>query len=434
MTDSENAPSESQPIVPIQDPPRRDPVLRQVAWSDILPWTVIFRALPISLGASVLLLALIGSWLTPIGWQVGGELFLEGNVDNVVLRRCRSILEGWPHISNVSGYSNKRNPADVLVALAERAAIPLSILSHSAGDKLQAWAYLVFGLSWSMGVWSIFGGAIARMTMLRVGRNARCGPIEAVTYCGRRCLSFWGAPLLPLAGVAVGGAFIALLGFMMHSDVFASIAAAGWIGVLLIGILLSLLLVGIGFGWPFMWCAVAAEKDGDAFDALSRSFAYVYQRFLRLMAYVSLAVCVGWLGWLILVFFTTLSLDITHLFVSLGMGDELTRVAFGQKGSFVTDSLGFWETLWVSIPVSYPYAAFWTSAAVIYLLRRYDIDGAEFDAVYAEEDEDRLPLPSLAADPDGVPKVDANEAKSEDTPANEDSPTGDREQTNEESS
>jgi hypothetical protein len=397
MTDSENDTSQ-------QNAPRRDPVLRQVAWGDILPWTVLFRALPVSLGGSVLLLAMVGSWLTPVGWQVGGDLFLDESVDTTTLREARPRLEDWPWLSESADFAD--GPNAVLVALSERAMIPRTLLNYSDGRHIEVWAYLVFGLIWSTAVWSIFGGAIARMTLLRVGRNARCGPIEAVRYCGRRCLSFWGAPLLPLAGVAAGGLFIIVLGFMMRSDVFATVAAAGWFGVLLIGILLSLLLVGVGVGWPMMWCAIAAEKDGDAFDALSRSFSYVYQRFLRLLAYVCLAVFIGWLGWIVLVFFVSLTLDITRLFASIGMGAELASATFGQDGASVPDSVRFWERLWLSIPVSYPYAAFWTSAAVIYLLRRYDIDGAEFDAVYTEEDEDRLPLPSLAADPEGVPKVD----------------------------
>lgn len=425
MTDSE--PTASKPSTP---PPeyRRDTVVRRVAWRDILPWTRLFRALPLSLGVSVLTFALVASWLTPLGWQVGASLFLDGITiaeqdDATRLAAARSTLEDWPSMQLGPAPSLEQPatrvlelrrgwqpaasaaPVSVLRQLAQRILIPRQILTGRLAQRAEPWAYLAFGLLWSMLVWSSLGAAIARMTVLRVGRNARCGPVTAMKYCLQRCLSFWGAPLLPLAGVFGGAALLMLLGLAMRVDAIAAVVGVGWILILFGGTLLSLLLMGVTMGWPLMWCAVVTEKDGDAFDALSRSFAYVYQKFLRLAAYIAIAATVGWIGSVILTFFVVLTLELIQMFVTIGAGPEFDASHTTIGADWPNDGVQFWIMAWSSLPACYPFAAFWTSAAVIYLLRRNDIDGTEFDEVYSREDADRLPLPSLAADPQGVPQV-----------------------------
>jgi hypothetical protein len=226
----------------------------------------------------------------------------------------------------------------------------------------------------------------------------------------------WGAPLLPLTGVALIAAITAVVGALMRVTVLAGPVAVGWGGLLILGLLNSLLLVGIGIGWPLMWCCVAAEKDGDAFDALSSAFAYVYQQFVRLIVYVVLAVCIGWVGSQILAFFVSLTLDTTQLFVGWGIGSEFRSDNF-QQNSVQSTAIQVWNQLWYSLSSAYPYAAFWTSASIIYLLRRREIDQTDFDQVHSSEDDDPLPLPSLDTDSQGVPKVAANDAEQADTSA-----------------
>jgi hypothetical protein len=379
---------------------------------------MLFRVVPLSLGTSVLLLALIGSWLNTVGWRVSGHLFLDDvRVTTGVLQNSRRQLEEWPGASahEVENLGVFAGPSVALASLKRLAMLPLTLVA-SAPRRIEVCAYVVFGLMSSMLIWSVFGSAIARMTMLRVGRGHRCGPLEAVSYCGRRCLSMWGAPLLPLTGVALIAAITAVVGALMRVTVLAGPVAVGWGGLLILGLLNSLLLVGIGIGWPLMWCCVAAEKDGDAFDALSSAFAYVYQQFVRLIVYVVLAVCIGWVGSQILAFFVSLTLDTTQLFVGWGIGSEFRSDNF-QQNSVQSTAIQVWNQLWYSLSSAYPYAAFWTSASIIYLLRRREIDQTDFDQVHSSEDDDPLPLPSLDTDSQGVPKVAANDAEQADTSA-----------------
>ena len=78
---------------------------------------------------------------------------------------------------------------------------------------------------------------------------------------------------------------LVVLGLLMRLDVFAFLAGLAWPFVLLLGLLMAILLLGALVGWPLMWATVSVEGT-DAFDALSRSYAYTYQRPWRLLWYV----------------------------------------------------------------------------------------------------------------------------------------------------
>ena len=67
---------------------------------------------------------------------------------------------------------------------------------------------------------------------------------------------------------------------------------------LVAGLLMAILLLGLLFGWPLMWATISTEET-DSFDALSRSYAYVFQRPLHYLFYAFVAGVVGWLGWLL---------------------------------------------------------------------------------------------------------------------------------------
>jgi len=61
---------------------------------------------------------------------------------------------------------------------------------------------------------------------------------------------------------------------------------------------MTLLLVGVLLGWPLMWATISVEGT-DSFDALSRTYAYVFQKPLRYAAYIGFAVIIGLLGWIV---------------------------------------------------------------------------------------------------------------------------------------
>ena len=138
-------------------------------------------------------------------------------------------------------------------------------------------------------MWGLFGGAIARIAALKFTRDEAPDLPGALRHAGSKWIVVQhGAAAGARRGPAVFGVQLAILGWIMRLDFLAMVAGFAWPFVLLLGLLMAILLIGALAGWPLMWATVGVEGT-DAFDALSRSYAYTYQRPLRLLWYVLLA-------------------------------------------------------------------------------------------------------------------------------------------------
>ncbi len=228
-----------------------------------------------------------------------------------------------------------------------------------------------------------------------------------------------------------------------------------WPFALLLGLLMAILLIGALVGWPLMWATVAVEGT-DAFDALSRSYAYTYQRPLRLLWYVVLAAVLAAVSMFIVKLFATSAISLGNWSISWGLDKETYRAdrgaAAGHGGrtrarltpapvttttgslqgpvlalatpprrtkwhacGWPTRRFAFGNRSWAHWPPD-TRLAFCSSrrSASISLLRK-DIDGAEMDEVYVE-DEPEFGMPPLADDHvTGVPEVQTDLSSPEST-------------------
>jgi hypothetical protein len=272
------------------------------------------------------------------------------------------------------------------------------------------------------------------------------------------------APTLALAGAAVFGIQLAILGAIMRVDFLAMIAGFIWPFTLLLGLLMAILLIGALAGWPLMWATVAVEGT-DAFDALSRSYAYTYQRPLRLLWYVLVAAVLAAVSMFIVKLFATSAISLGNWAVSWGLDEPTYREIVaplpkspnkeGSAGTLriTTDSSGtlaltgeapateegpllaapetddelagtrwlaatairFWKSFLGALAAGYQAGFLFVAAVGVYLLLRKDIDGAEMDEVYVE-DEPEFGMPPLADDHvTGVPEVQTDLASPEST-------------------
>ena len=119
---------------------------------------------------------------------------------------------------------------------------------------------------------------------------------------------------------------MAILGLLLRRDVGVLLVGLVWPLALLAGLVMALLLLGLGFGWPLMWATISTEGT-DSFDALSRTYAYVFQRPLRYLFYVLVAGVIGWLGWLLVQTFAGAVISLS--FWAAGWG----TAAFGSTNS-----------------------------------------------------------------------------------------------------
>ncbi|MFO0928909.1 MAG: hypothetical protein U0736_18125 [Gemmataceae bacterium] len=126
--------------------------------------------------------------------------------------------------------------------------------------------------------WSFFGGAITRIAAVQITRGERIGLLEAVRFTGKRFGSYVFAPLFPLAMVFFLTIILAVFGMLHLIPVVGDVLIDGllWPIPLLIGLVMAGVLVGL-VGWPLMATTVSTEGT-DSWEAVSRTYSYVYQR------------------------------------------------------------------------------------------------------------------------------------------------------------
>jgi len=456
--------------------------LREVSWNELFRWLVLLRAVRIALLARVLVLGALGLAATALGWWAI-DWALSGTTDPVVKGpEWRTTMSGWlwdtsPEFSIVtSAQSADALFRQVASGLAEA---PVSLWLYLTrpfinlfdGD-LTGVGFVYFALCgvWELLVWAVFGGAIARIAALKFTRDEAPDFPGALRHSISKISSYGMAPLLALAGAAVFGLQLVILGWVMQLDFLAMVAGIVWPFTLLLGLLMAILLIGALAGWPLMWATVGVEGT-DAFDALSRSYAYVYQRPLRLLWYVLFAAVLAAVSMFIVKLFATSAISLGNWAVSWGLDDAAYRRVVNplpdQEGTYysatdtsessppvdsgampvedgpqlhsatVTASEGgsadpqpqelagtewmaakairFWKSLLGALAAGYQAGFLFVAAVGVYLLLRKDIDGAEMDEVYVE-DEPEFGVPPLADDHGtGVPEVHSDLAASTET-------------------
>ncbi len=397
--------------------------LRTVAWSEICPWLGIFRTFRLAISFRVLLLAAVAILLTLIGWAIFGSIFSVGPEAS----RWMRPHEGCPWLAIEEAVPDSPALPDLRNPMAADRLAPTTrwVLDPFFG----AWAYLsrpawevfnpelnITGLAcsvlcglWSLAIWAFFGGAITRIAAVKLTCDERIGSAAALRHAFSKWPAYFAAPLFPLLGVLLAALPVWFLGLLLRANVGVLLAALIWPLALVAGLLMAVLLLGLIFGWPLMWATISTEGT-DSFDALSRSYAYVFQRPLHYLFYALVAAVLGALGWLLVSNFAAGVVSLSYWAASWGSGtaqvmpggDELTGI--GYAGAVL---IRFWAGCVKLLAVGYIYGYFWTASTAIYLLLRHDVDATEMDEVFLDEDksEQDYGLPPLETDEAGAPVV-----------------------------
>jgi hypothetical protein len=182
------------------------------------------------------------------------------------------------------------------------------------------------------------------------------------------------------------------------------IAGLVWIFVAIAGLAAARLLAGLIFGWPLMWPTVSAERDGDPFEAFSRSYSYVYGKPLHYFFYVVVAAAFGALGWAVVEIAMLLVREFGFWALSWGGGGENVAAIRERALAFAagarlpnpaasstdrmltvgTSLIGVFVALIHAVAAAFRYTYFFAAASAIYLLLRQDVDEKEMDEVYLE--------------------------------------------------
>ena len=407
-------------------------VVREIAWRDCFPWLRLFDTLRLSLKLRMLVPAVVGVLLSLFGWWLIGRVF-SGSEDPRLKAWIASYAScpweagdanGLNRLSSSIGPGGPFDPATIgeFPAGASPLASAWWTLSAPARQLFDlrltyvGLAYLLLCLFWGVAVWALFGGALSRMAAMQLGREESIGWSKAFAYARTKWTSYFSAPLLPLVGVLLTALPMALAGLLLRGgSVGALVAAIAWPLLLAGGALMVVFLVGLCFGWPLMWAAISTEGT-DNFDALSRSYSYVYQRPLKYLGYAVVATLLSVLGGAVALGLTEAVVHLTNWAAGWGAGQPVDDIiATGRQAegfaSWGPSIIWFWNGCVRLAALGFVYSYFWTATSAIYLLLRQDVDGTEHDEVYVDDGGEAFGMPALAKDEAGVPVVADEEAE-----------------------
>jgi hypothetical protein len=313
---------------------------------------------------------------------------------------------------------------------------------HNAPGVLQSvWRFAYVGPTWLLTqhplyfilfgtvflvLWSIFGGAICRIAAVHVARDEKMSIRSALMFSGGKFLSFLFAPIIPLMIVVVIGLLVTAGCAVANIPVIGPIlVGATFILALAAGFLMSLVLLGLVGGFNLMYPTVAVEGS-DSFDAISRSFSYLYARPWRLGFYTLVSIVYGTAAFLFVRLFIVLMLMLTHQFAGLAVFTHAESTAplwnnlwpnpgTAARLTYDIDSLGLTDAqeigarliwLWVHLIIAllgaFVVCFYFSANTIIYYLLRREVDATDMDDVYLEQVDDEFADPMMNDSPPTV--------------------------------
>lgn len=363
------------------------------------------------------------------------------------------ILSGTPDDRRelVSDFASSTVP--VLVEPLVKLLVPVAKIADPAAGPLTR-LYLALCILWSLAVWAFFAGVITRIAAVQLTGRDRVSFGQAVRFVADRYLSYLLSPLVPLtiiAAVTVGLIVFALLALI---PVVGDVVFYG-VGLPLViagGVVMTILLIGL-VGYPLMYATLSVEGS-DTFDALSRSYNYVFQCPWQYAWYSLVAVVYGSVVTFFVVFAVSLTVYLGKWAITSAPLTETTNQkpdylflwapeSFGWKELMLrgtpiertakttavdgrkvvryedtdparaeaykktyqawnwvgTSFATFWLTLAFLLMLGFSYSFYWTAATMIYLLMRKKVDEVELDEIYLDDEPEPVaPVPAPVAE------------------------------------
>ena len=277
------------------------------------------------------------------------------------------------------------------------------------------WYSLIFVVV-SLAIWAVLGGAICRIAALHAAREEKISLVSAVKFGVSKFMSFFAAPLLPLVIIVIIGLVVAGGGALGSLPIFGEwFVGIFFLLALIAGAVMAFLTIGLVGGAPLMWPTIAVEGS-DSFDAISRSFSYIFNRPFRYGLYWLTAAIHGTICYLFVRLFAFLTLRATHTWAGWGMRissrpeyadgagklhvmwapptfdtfhGPMQTEAMSASESAAACILALWVYLVIGLVLAFVVCYFFSAATNIYMLLRRKVDATDLDDVYVEEPEEQ---------------------------------------------
>jgi len=284
--------------------------------------------------------------------------------------------------------------------------------------KAAGWAirhhfvYSVIFFAIKLAVLSVAGGSLCRIAALQIAQGEKPGLSQSLHYGTKKFASFLAAPLVPLGIIIFVGLSVWLLGLLGNIP---------WIGELLIGIFMPLTLVagvliaivsiGTVAGFNLMFPAVAYDGS-DCFDAVSRSFSYVYTKPWRMGFYSAVAAIYGAVCYIFIRFFVFLLLWGSWRFLQFGVwaassSKEVNKLAaiwpqpsfINLLGSRIPASANWSESVAtvivhlfllviIGLLVSFIISFYFSASTIVYAALRNRVDCTALEEIYTDSEKE----------------------------------------------
>lgn len=291
-------------------------------------------------------------------------------------------------------------------------------VAANIGDYLKGvgWAvtyhpfYCIIFVIIELAVIALAGGAICRISALQFAKGEKPGITEALRFSSKKFWSFLTTPLLPFAIIIVAFICIFLLGLIGNIPAVGELMMGLFTPLALIaGALITIILIGTAAGFNLMFPAIAYDGS-DCFDAISRSFNYVYSRPWRMGFYTTIAAVYGSICYIFVRFFVFLLLLSTWVSLRLGVfvenSNEVNKLtAIWSKPSFNNlfgagelASAGWCQSvaafmiylfllIVVGLVVSFILSFYFSANTIIYALMRNRVDNTALDDIFSLPEE-----------------------------------------------
>ncbi len=245
---------------------------------------------------------------------------------------------------------------------------------------------------------TLIGLAIARLAVLQLARSRKGGLPEAAVFVGRKGVWALAAPLLPMAVVIGLGLALMVAGFVLFNvPVLDVVGGLAYGPLLFVGLVVGLILVVLALAVHLFTASIAAEGT-DAFDAVSRCFAYVSSRPWQVLGYAGAALVYGAITFLVVGGVVALGAWVCDKALSAWVlgetwaggpeqvvtGDDGARVVVPHGGTTWLASwlIHLWRNMLLAVPAAYAVSFYFSAAVQVYLLVRESADGSAMSDCY----------------------------------------------------
>jgi hypothetical protein len=254
--------------------------------------------------------------------------------------------------------------------------------------SLNGTAYTMASMLGIMLIWSFIGGCLTRRSAVELGTQMTAPWAETFKLVVARWQSIAWSVSMPCGLILMIGLVPLVLGWI------SNIPGIGiWVsGALLVPFVICS--IGIGwcaaitlFGFPLSITSIVSERQADAYDGISRSAAYTFQRPLTLGLCVLAAEVLSWIGGSMMGYVLRTGFAVIKAGFDIGSTSNLSTMS------------PFWSPIIDSIVplllAAFGFSFFWTASAGTYLILRRDVDHAEFDLIDMNVADEPKPLPKL---------------------------------------